>query len=114
MIKEIAFTIYAVTDLARSRKFYEEILGLKVGETFGDKWIEYDIAGATFAITDSFKITAPASSVAFEVDDLDAELAHLKSAGVKINGDIGDFPGCRMALISDPDDNTICIHQKKS
>ena len=44
MIKEIAFIIYAVKDFARAREFYEKKLGLKIGEAFGDGWIEYDIA----------------------------------------------------------------------
>jgi predicted enzyme related to lactoylglutathione lyase len=113
MIKDLAFVVYAVTDIARSRAFYEGTLGLKVGETFGDSWIEYEVGAATFAITNAFGFTAPASSVAFEVDDLDTQLASLKAAGVAIQGDVNDFPSCRMVLISDPDGSTICIHQKK-
>jgi predicted enzyme related to lactoylglutathione lyase len=115
MIKEIAFVVYAVTDVPRSREFYEKLLGLKTGpDNFGDKWIEYDITGAAFVITDAFPIAAPASSVALEVDDLDAEVSRLKAAGVKFSGEVSDFPSCRMALICDPDDNTICLHQRKS
>jgi predicted enzyme related to lactoylglutathione lyase len=113
MIKEIAFVVYAVTDVARSRNFYENTLGLKVAETFGDGWIEYDVAGVTFGITNNFPSSGPQESVAFEVDDLDSEVARFKTAGVNFKSDPGDFPSCRMALISDPDGNTICIHQRK-
>jgi catechol 2,3-dioxygenase-like lactoylglutathione lyase family enzyme len=112
MIKELAFVVYAVTDIARSREFYEKTLGLRVAETFGDGWIEFGVAGATFAITNSFPST-PQSSVAFEVDDLDDDVARLKAAGVPFEGGIGDFPGCRMQLIRDPDGHTICLHQRK-
>jgi len=114
MITDLAFAVYPVTDIARSRAFYEETLGLKLGETFGDSWIEYQAGSATFAITNAFGSSVPASSVAFEVDDLDTQLAGLKSAGVPIQGGINDFPTCRMALITDPDGHTLCIHQKKS
>jgi len=114
MIKDLAFVLYPVTDIARARAFYEGTLGLKVAETFGDSWIEYAAGSATFAITNAFSAAAPPSSVAFEVDDLDAQLASLKEAGVPIQGDINEFPGCRMALITDPDGSTICLHQKKS
>ncbi len=114
MITGLAFTVYPVTDIPRSRAFYEETLGLKVGETFGDSWIEYEVGAATFAITNAFGFTAPSTSVAFEVDDLDAHVASYKAAGVPIQGDINDFPNCRMALITDPDGSTLCIHQKKS
>ena len=113
MIKEIAFVVYAVTDIARAREFYEKVLGLKVAEAFGDGWIEYDVAGVAFGITNNFASSGPQGSVAFEVDDLDAEVARLKAAGVNFKGDLGDFPGCRMQLISDSDGNTICLHQRK-
>jgi predicted enzyme related to lactoylglutathione lyase len=113
MITDIAFAFYPVTDIARSRAFYEQTLGLKVGDTFGDSWIEYEAGSATFAITSNFGFTNPVSAVAFEVDDLDGQLASLKAAGVPIQGEIGDFPSCRMALINDPDGNTLCIHQRK-
>jgi predicted enzyme related to lactoylglutathione lyase len=113
VITSLAFVVYPVTDIARSRAFYEATLGLKLGETFGDSWIEYEAGSATFAITNAFAATAPASSAAFEVDDLDNQLAALKSAGVPVQGGINDFPSCRMALITDPDGNTLCMHQRK-
>ena len=47
-IIEIAFSCYPVKDMARARKFYEDVLGLKptmvVGEPGGMQWTEYDIA----------------------------------------------------------------------
>ena len=114
MITGLAFVLYPVTDMSRSRAFYEQTLGLQADEAFGPKWIEYAAGPSTFAITDGIPFTHPASSAAFEVDDLDAELASLKAAGVPIQGDVNDFGACRMALISDPDGNTLCIHQKKA
>jgi predicted enzyme related to lactoylglutathione lyase len=113
MIKEIAFVVYPVKDLGRARTFYEETLGLKVGEDFGEM-VEYDIAGTAFAINANPYQSAPASSVAFEVDNLDAEVAKLKAAGVAFQGGINESPVCRMALFQDPDQNTLCLHQRKS
>lgn len=43
-VTEIAFSGYAVTDVARSRKFYEGVLGLKPSSVFegdGMAFIEY-------------------------------------------------------------------------
>lgn len=114
MIKDLAFVVYPVTEIARSRAFYEQTLGLKVGETFGESWIEYQASAATFAITNAFGFSAPAASVAFEVDDLDGAVASFKTASVPMEGDVNDFPSCRMVLIKDPDSNTICIHQRKA
>lgn len=113
MITDLAFVVYPVTDIARSRAFYEQTLGLKVNETFGASWIEYGAGSATFVITDNFGFSAPSSSVAFEVDDFESQIASLQSAGVPFSGEIGDFPSCRMALITDPDGNTLCIHRRK-
>ena len=53
-VTEIAFSCYPVKDMARARKFYEEILCLKptmvVGEPGGMQWTEYDIANGTLAL----------------------------------------------------------------
>jgi predicted enzyme related to lactoylglutathione lyase len=49
-----------------------------------------------------------------EVADFDAAIAHLKAAGVKFKMEPFPTPVCRMAMISDPDGNTICIHQRKA
>jgi catechol 2,3-dioxygenase-like lactoylglutathione lyase family enzyme len=52
MIKEIAFTGSSVTDMTRARAFYEDVLGLKPSEEMaGGKWIEYEVGGGVFAIT---------------------------------------------------------------
>ncbi len=51
MITSIAFTVYPVTDMARARRFYENVLGLAVTSNFRDEWLEYDLGDSTFAIT---------------------------------------------------------------
>jgi predicted enzyme related to lactoylglutathione lyase len=82
MIKEIAFTGSSVTDMKRARAFYEDVLGLRVNEEMaGGKWIEYQVGGGIFAITNIDPNWTPSSqgtAVAFEVDDLDKTIAGLK------------------------------------
>lgn len=120
-IKETAFTGYAVTDFARARKFYGEILGLPEGMVFEHEgqvgWIEYTIPGGhTLALAQSNDQWLPSEhggGICFEVEDLDAAVAKLKAQGVTIKLDIQDFPFCRLALIADPDGNTLALHQKK-
>jgi predicted enzyme related to lactoylglutathione lyase len=117
MITEIAFIGAPVTDIKRSRSFYEEILGLKTThESAGGTWIEYDIGAGTFAIGayPDWKPSSDGTLVAFEVDDLDAEMARLKSRGVTIVMDTMDTPVCRCAMISDPDGNKLMIHKRKA
>ena len=119
-VKEAAFTGYPVTDMDRAREFYGETLGLEESWVIDEKgkvhWVEYDVAGHTLALalSDGAWIPSPdGAGICLEVEDLDVAVAKLEEAGVKIVMPIGDFPICRMAVISDPDGNGICLHQKK-
>ncbi|HUS36334.1 MAG TPA: VOC family protein [Verrucomicrobiae bacterium] len=120
-VTEIAFSCYPVTDMARARKFYEGVLGLKatyvVGEPGGMQWTEYDIANGTLSIgagAPDWKPTAHGCSVGLEVDDFDAAIAELKAQGVKFQMEPFPTPVCRMAFINDPDGNAICIHKRNA
>jgi len=115
-VKELAFVFYPVTDVARARKFYEGLLGLKVGTQIefgpGQWWIEYDIAGQALAISNAMP-GKPASSLALEVASLDAALTAVKAAGYTISTDVLEFPPCRMFIVKDPDGNELTLHQRK-
>jgi len=118
-ISDIAFSCYPVTDIARARKFYEGVLGLKptmlVGEAGGMQWTEYDIGPGTLSLGAGAPDWTPRSdgcSVGLEMEDFDAAIAHLRANGVKFKMEPFPTPVCRMAMISDPDGNTICIHKR--
>ncbi len=117
MITEISFTASPVTDMKRARAFYEGLLGLKpTMESAGGMWVEYDVGPATFGLGcygQAWKPMPDGTCIAFEVDDLDSELARLKSNGVPVHVDITDAPICRFAIISDPDDNKVMLHKRK-
>jgi len=120
-ITEIAFSCYPVTDMARSRKFYESVLALKAtyhaGEPGGMEWTEYDIGNGTLSIgagAPDWRPRADGCSVGLEVEDFEAAIAHLKSNGVKFKMEPFPTPVCRMAFIFDPDGNTICIHKRNA
>jgi len=116
---EIAFTAYPVTDLKRACKFYSQTLGLKESHRFGDDvkaWVEYDIGPGTLAITNmagDWKPSSNGGGAGLEVDDFNAAIDQLKKAGVKFVWDPEETPVCHMALISDPDGNSVCIHKRK-
>ena len=117
-VKELAFVLHAVTDVPRARRFYEELLGLKVGLQVefgpGQWWIEYDIAGQALAISNAMPDGKPASSLTLEVVGVDAALAAAKAAGATIAFEIMEFPPCRMFAVKDPDGNQIGLHQRKA
>jgi predicted enzyme related to lactoylglutathione lyase len=117
MITSIAFTVYPVKDMAAARRFYEEALGLKPGMNYQDVWVEYDIAGGTFAITSMDEQHQPGAKgavVAFEVTDFDACIATLKAKGVTFVQEPMATPVCRMAVINDPDGNGLMIHRRNA
>ena len=116
-VKEIAFVYHPVTDIAASRKFYEQLLGLKILLQIefapGQWWIEYDIAGQALAVSNAMPGPA-SSSLALEVADLDAALQAVKAAGVTLSRDLLEFPPCRMFQVKDPGGNEITLHQRKT
>ena len=118
-VTEIAFSCYAVTDMTRARKFYETVLGLKpttVHDSEHGQWVEYEFGPHALALGSSpmFKPSPDGCSVALEVEDFDAAVAHLRANNVKFRIEPMPTPVCQMAMIFDPDGNTICIHKRKA
>ena len=116
MIQSIAFIAYPVSDIATSRRFYEEVLGLKLTHEALGTWFEYDLGDTTFAITTSDEehpVPVRGAVVAFEVSDLDAEVARLQKVDVRFLREITETPVCRFAIILDPDGSEIILHRRK-
>jgi predicted enzyme related to lactoylglutathione lyase len=116
---EIAFSCYPVTDLKRAKQFYENTLGLKQTTVWGDDnqaWIEYDIGPSTLAITNfpsEWKPSPDGGGVALEVENFDTAIAELKKVGSKFRVEPTESPVCHMAVVFDPDGNSVCIHKRK-
>lgn len=115
----IAFTGYPVTDIARARAFYEGVLGLKSAAVFeheGRHWIEYEIGPATLAISnmsaEKWKPSPDGPSAALEVADFDAAVAVLRAKKTVFVLEPFDSGVCRMAVVADPDGNSVTIHQR--
>ncbi|HJR72507.1 MAG TPA: VOC family protein [Luteimonas sp.] len=120
MLKKVAFTMYPIRDVARARDFYENKLGLKIGShgNRGDQhWIEYDLPdGGCIALTNFIPDEPSANAggtIAFEVADLDALIADLKSKDVVFTSGVIPSPVCRMAVCLDSEGNSILLHQLK-
>ena len=114
---ELAFCCYAVTDIKRARDFYEGVLGLKPTTNIEGQWVEYEFGPYALAIgcaPGMFQPSPDGCSAALEVEDFDAAIAHLKKHTVKFRVEPMPTPVCRMAMIFDPDGNTICVHKRKA
>ncbi|HUB68733.1 MAG TPA: VOC family protein [Candidatus Methylacidiphilales bacterium] len=117
-VNEVAYIAYPSTDMARSRAFYEGVLGLK--PTYENKrenfaWVEYDIGATTLGIGQSadWKPSREGPTVALEADDFDEAIAGLRQHGLSFVMEPFETPVCNMALIRDPDGNQIMIHKRK-
>ncbi len=119
-VTEIALTCYPVTDLRRARRFYEDVLGLTQSRFFGTEaqgFIEYDIGPGTLAIGFGAPVLRPSrggGAVGLEVDDFEAAIAQLKSSGCTFHLEPLETPVCHMAVVADPDGNSVTIHRRKT
>ena len=117
MIKEVAFVAVAVSDFAKSKKFYEETLELKVASApEGFPWAEFEVGAVTIGVGqhENWQPSRDGTSIAFEVDDIDATIAKLKERGVKFDLEKMETPVCFMAQFRDPDGNKLLVHKRKS
>ena len=101
----------AVTDLERARRFYEGTLGLEVAAEV-EETIRYSCgAGTGLAVFERPMKPIDRTVAAFEVDELESEVAELRSRGVEID-DIVTLPsGVKRAFFTDPDGNIIGMRQ---
>jgi predicted enzyme related to lactoylglutathione lyase len=117
MIQSIAFLTYAVSDIKAARHFYEDVLGLKLTNDAGGEWFEYDVGDTTFAISAAdaeHPVPVRGAVLAFEVSDLDTEVARLHKLGTTFRREITETPVCRFAVILDPDGSEVIIHKRKT
>jgi hypothetical protein len=78
-------------------------------------WVEYEIGPHTLAIGKEpfLQPSGDGPHVALEVDDFDQTIAQLRRHNVPFAHEPFDLPGCRAAIIVDPDGNKLGIHQRK-
>lgn len=107
-ITGIFYVFAEVSDLARSKKFYSETLGWKLGTD------EANVAGFAFGnaylvIHASGNPAPPAGRslyVEVQVDDVNAEHARLKDLGIKVTDLTDQHWGERNFSFADPDGHT--------
>jgi predicted enzyme related to lactoylglutathione lyase len=118
---ELAFTGYPVTNIAAAREFYEGALRLTPASVFEGEhgsWIEYEIGPGVLAISNlsagQWKPSPSGPCAALEVEDFDAAISALREKRVRFTVEPFATPVCRMAVISDPDGNSLTIHKRNA
>lgn len=111
-----------VSDLEKSTAFYGGILGLHVARE-KDYEIVYDSGTSQLSVyMTAFAGTNKATYATWDVSDIGAEVAELKSKGImfqhydmpytKLEGDVHVMEdGEKAAWFKDPDGNILCLHQ---
>lgn len=117
MVKELSFVAYYVRDIAKAKRFYGEVLGLRSGEWFNEDWIEFDLGNTAFALDGTGEElgipSGNSSGAAFEVDDIHAMRRRLIDAEAQVT-EVYEFPPCWACFASDPEGNRFIIHQRKT
>lgn len=85
MFDNLAKVIHYVSDVDRSRPFYEGVLGLTPTANF-EGWVEYNTRGATLCLHDGASGPRPSSSracanIGLSVDDLRAAIELIRERG---------------------------------
>jgi catechol 2,3-dioxygenase-like lactoylglutathione lyase family enzyme len=119
-ITDLAFVAYPSDDVARTRSWYENTLGLAFAGAYVEdgveKYNEAHLATSCFSLMASEWVGRPPGAGAgavFEVDDIDAAICELRDKGVTID-DFFDGPVCKQASFTDPEGNKITLHERKT
>ena len=118
-IVEFAFIGFPVNDLARARRFYEQVLGFERQPQPDDDtshWFEYEIGVHCLGIGKhpSMQPSSEGATLALEVDDFDAFVERLRQHEVTFLVEPLQTPVCRMAIFLDTEGNKLCLHKRNA
>ena len=113
--------IVAVTDLARARDFYGEMLGLDLAEEGPEGVLVYRTGATSLVVyASAYAGTNRANAVVWGVgEDFDAIVATLEGRGAaflhypeigRLEGNVHHAGGARLAWLADPDGNILHIN----
>jgi catechol-2,3-dioxygenase len=119
--KVVGMAVLAASDLSRAQRFWHDVFGLDPVLT-DEGGATYVIGGIPVLVYESqFAGTAKSTSLSILTDDLDRDMAELRSRGVRFNdydlGDVktvdgvADLGGERGAWFDDTEGNIIAIAQ---
>ena len=123
--KADATPMIAVKDLDRSRKFYEDTLGLKTKDEWGGEGLTMKSGDTLINVYKSeFAGTNKATALTFEVDDAEKEVRDLKEKGIFFEhyempgltqqGDLHVAESFKTAWFKDPDGNILSLIEAKA
>jgi predicted enzyme related to lactoylglutathione lyase len=115
-VRAVDFYYYQVADMERALAFYEGSLGLRLAKREGPDWTELEVGTAILVLAVSppqYSRPPGSGTVALAVADVAAALEELRAQHVRILAEVWETSVCWNAVIADPDDNRIWLHQRK-
>ena len=119
IVTGVDFAPIPSSDIERSVRFYEEVLGLpRVVYMPERNFAEFEPGDVTLNIYNPVAMGIAEEfhpnphPYALHVDDVEAARAELQSRGVEFMGDTFDTGVCHMAFFSDPDGNPLMLHHR--
>ena len=119
LITGVDFVSIPATNLQESMDFYENVLGLEAGKTWGQEnpiGAEYETGTVTLALMDvarlGIEFGATTVPIEFQVDDVPAAREQLEAKGVKFVSDLIDSGACHQAIFVDPAGNSLALHHR--
>jgi predicted enzyme related to lactoylglutathione lyase len=114
-------TTVPAADLERAKAYYKDKMGLEPREE-DDQVVQYELDGSRFILYLTPNTTRGGhTQLGFQVDDVDAEVADLKTRGVvfeeydfpglKTENSVATNPGGRAAWFIDSEGNTVGLFQ---
>ncbi len=113
-VTDVAFIMYPVKDIQRSKEFYGATLGLPQKGMDEAWWVEFDVGAATFGIGNIPNHGEPgtAQSLVLEVSDLPAFRDRLTAQNVQSSEPMETPFHCLISVLEDPDGNKVWLHEK--
>jgi catechol 2,3-dioxygenase-like lactoylglutathione lyase family enzyme len=114
---------YLVNDVEDAVAFYTERLGFELEQQMGPAfaivvldgarvWLSGPGSSAARPMPDGTKPEPGGwNRIAIEVDDIEAEVARLRTAGVRFRGDLVVGPGGTQIVLEDPSGNAVELFQ---
>jgi catechol 2,3-dioxygenase-like lactoylglutathione lyase family enzyme len=104
-------------DIERSRNFYRDVLGLRVGTEAIPHWVDFDLGdGAKLGLyaASGYMMVRPGSlELAFHVPNVDVFIAEARMSGASILQEPFDDRFLRVAVIADPDGYAVRVGTPK-
>lgn len=117
LVTGVDFAMLPTRDYDAAVAFYGTTLGLPLSTEYGRvPGAEFETGNLTLVVFDfsavGQTVTAKGGPIALHVEDVEAARAELESRGVSFMGETIDSGVCLQAIFSDPDGNTLILHNR--